>query len=211
MSWPGRLLSLWSNFWRKIEGPELEAKVWHSHYLTSHFAETVLPSLGYQLSGIVVDIGAGTGYGRKFLNVEATHYIPTDLPTGRDANDCGIDRGGVGPVLYCSCYKLPFRNETIDAVVLLSVMEHLLHPQHALEEAFRVLHKGGRVMISTPFAFPVHGAPFDFRRWTPDGLVDEVQRTRLFCRANGFDGRDFSCSRAEHVVLVAWWPGSAWR
>lgn len=177
MSWAGRLLYSWSSFWRKIEGPELEAPVWHSHYLTSLYTETVLPSLGNQLSGIVVDVGAGTGYGRKFVNAEATHYIPTDLPTGRDATNSGIDRGGVRPAFYCSCYKLPFRDETIDSIILLSVLEHLLYPQKALQEAFRVLHKEGRVLISTPFAFPVHGAPFDFRRWTPDGLVVELQQT----------------------------------
>ncbi|OOO02873.1 MAG: hypothetical protein USCGTAYLOR_00908 [Chromatiales bacterium USCg_Taylor] len=31
-------------------------------------------------------------------------------------------------------------------------------------------------MISVPFGFPVHGAPFDYCRWTPDGLVAELQQ-----------------------------------
>ena len=48
-------------------------------------------------------------------------------------------------------------------------------PQKGLVELFRVVEPGGMVLISTPFAFPVHGTPYDFRRWTPAGLEAEPQ------------------------------------
>jgi len=61
-------------------------------------------------------------------------------------------------------------------VLLLHVLEHVPDPDRAVAEALRVLRTGGRLIIETPFVYPVHDAPFDFHRWTPDGLVQLAER-----------------------------------
>jgi hypothetical protein len=59
--------------------------------------------------------------------------------------------------------------------MVLMVLEHLACPTKGLIELYRVVEPGGLVLISTPFAFPAHGASFDFRRWTPVGLESELR------------------------------------
>jgi SAM-dependent methyltransferase len=58
--------------------------------------------------------------------------------------------------------------------MLIFVLEHLEDPQLALSEAYRVTKMGGYLLISTPFSFPVHGYPLDYRRWTLEGLKIEI-------------------------------------
>jgi SAM-dependent methyltransferase len=63
----------------------------------------------------------------------------------------------------------------VGGVLLLSVLEHLQSPQLALKEAYRVLVPGGKILVSVPFSFPIHGFPFDFIRWTMEGLKMEMR------------------------------------
>lgn len=172
---PGKLLIRWIEFWRRIEGPELEPPIWHSHFLTYFVSKHPLTKMGNQLRGLVIDIGAGTGHGARYLNTNVSEYFPTDLPTGRDAEDHGISRMSQAPVFHCSVYELPFPDFHFSGAMLLSVLEHLEDPQKALQSVFRVLSPGSYVLVSTPFAFPVHGAPWDFRRWTIAGMIAELQ------------------------------------
>ena len=48
-------------------------------------------------------------------------------------------------------YRLPFGEETFNAVALSEVVEHLEDVNAALSEVFRVLKPGGRVLISVPY------------------------------------------------------------
>lgn len=164
----------WARFWDRVEGPELDPRWWHSHYLSSSVMPPALRPLGLRLRGRVLDIGAGTGYARRLLDVEQTSYLPTDLPTGRDADDPGIARDGVRPMVHCSGYDLPFADGSVEGVTALMVLEHTERPERVLAEAHRVLAPGGKILVSVPFAFPVHGAPYDFRRWTAGGLATEL-------------------------------------
>lgn len=54
---------------------------------------------------------------------------------------------------------LPWPEDHWDWVLALDVLEHLVHPQHALREARRVLRPDGRIVVNVP-------NPFDWRaRW----------------------------------------------
>ena len=64
----------------------------------------------------------------------------------------------------------PFKNEEFDAFMAISVWEHLKKPWLAAQAAHRVLKPGGILLVQTHFAFPVHGYPSDYCRWTDEGL-----------------------------------------
>jgi hypothetical protein len=58
-----------------------------------------------------------------------------------------------------------------------AVLEHVRHPEIAMQEMARVLEGGGYAHLVTPFCHPFHEYPRDYRRFTIDGLVQ---------MANGF-------------------------
>jgi SAM-dependent methyltransferase len=60
--------------------------------------------------------------------------------------------------------------ETYDLVIAAQVFEHLLWPYRAGRNVLEMLRPGGYFLISTPFLFPIHGAPVDCSRWTETGL-----------------------------------------
>ncbi len=66
---------------------------------------------------------------------------------------------------------LPFPDMTFDTVVAFQVLEHLPEPKLALEEMFRVLRPEGTLLLTTPFMWGIHEAPYDFYRYTPYGLT----------------------------------------
>jgi hypothetical protein len=49
-------------------------------------------------------------------------------------------------------------------------LEHLPDPQECVDEIHRLLHNDGLVFASTPFFYPIHADPYDFQRFTEDGL-----------------------------------------
>lgn len=175
MDWGKKAISKWEGLFRNIEGPELEPYIWHSHYLTVTCSKKSLTILGEQIKGKVLDIGAGTGYAARYLNRDRSVYYPIDLLTARDLRDRTITRKPEKIVVYCSCYELPFVENSMEGIMFISVLEHLKDPQLALREAYRILAPGGNILVSTPFSFPVHGYPMDFRRWTLEGLKLEVE------------------------------------
>lgn len=175
MDWGKKAINKWERLFRNIEGPELEPYIWHSHYLTARYSRKSLTSFGEQLKGKVLDIGAGTGHAARYLNKDRSFYYPVDLLTDRDLRDRTITRKPEKIIVYCSCYELPFVEKSMEGIMFISVLEHLKDPEFALKEAYRILSPGGNILVLTPFSFPVHGYPMDFRRWTLEGLKLEVE------------------------------------
>lgn len=73
--------------------------------------------------------------------------------------------------IQADAYRLPFRDETFDTVLCTEVLEHTHSPQLALSEVHRVLKPGGKLLLTTPFAFPIHYGPTDYYRFTRFGLL----------------------------------------
>lgn len=71
--------------------------------------------------------------------------------------------------------NLPFEDNQFDFVISDQVIEHLPDPQRAIDESWRVLKRGGIAIHCTVFMYPVHEGPYDYWRFSPDGL-------RYLCR-----------------------------
>lgn len=83
--------------------------------------------------------------------------------------------------------KLPFDDETFDAVVSDQVLEHVEgDPWQAIAEIFRVMKTGGLSLQTTCFINPVHGAPSDFWRFTPEALSLMTQKHGKVIDAGGW-------------------------
>ena len=73
--------------------------------------------------------------------------------------------------VLADAYSLPFASEAFDLVLCAEVLEHMKAPSLALAEMRRVLKPGGKLLLTTPFAYPIHYAPTDYYRFTRFGLM----------------------------------------
>jgi SAM-dependent methyltransferase len=67
-----------------------------------------------------------------------------------------------------------------DLIIAEHVFEHLRDPVAAARHVRAMLREGGTFLMATPFLIRVHGSPYDYSRWTPDGL-------KTFLETNGFE------------------------
>jgi SAM-dependent methyltransferase len=74
---------------------------------------------------------------------------------------------------------LPFEDESFDTVLCTSVLEHVDNPELAMGEIARVLRSGGHALVTVPFLYPTHEAPYDFQRYTHYGLSGLARRHGL--------------------------------
>jgi hypothetical protein len=74
-------------------------------------------------------------------------------------------------------YELPYAGNAVDAIYCEAVLEHLEHPNAAVQEMYRVLRPGGQVFAATPFLQMFHGYPNHYQNFTLVG------HERLFVRA----------------------------
>ncbi len=65
--------------------------------------------------------------------------------------------------------SIPLRDDSVDTVIALELLEHVTDPGAVLRELARVLKPGGTVIVSVPSAVPRHD-DHDYWRFTAEGL-----------------------------------------
>jgi len=80
------------------------------------------------------------------------------------------------PDVYGDACRLPLAGESMDGILIFEVLEHVPDPEAALAEVSRVLKPEGVLLLSVPFIYPVHNAPFDFHRFTRHALERSLRR-----------------------------------
>jgi ubiquinone/menaquinone biosynthesis C-methylase UbiE len=102
---------------------------------------------------IVLDIACGSGYGtillsehgaRKVIGLDIDFNTILELQKQYHNNNNNIE------FINGSTYSIPFSDEYFDILVSIETLEHLENPDTFLNEARRVLKKGGIIIISTP-------------------------------------------------------------
>lgn len=70
----------------------------------------------------------------------------------------------------CKNNERDIPTSTFDLIVCTEVLEHTLNPFLAIKEIYRLLKKGGVLLMSTPFDFRIHGPLPDCWRFTEHGI-----------------------------------------
>ncbi len=101
----------------------------------------------YQTGNKVVDIGCGEG---KFLLKLQENGIP--------AKGCDFSKGYVKKcqskkldVIFADTNKsFPYNDKEFDIVYCGEVLEHMVNPDHFIQECFRILKEDGHLILTTP-------------------------------------------------------------
>jgi SAM-dependent methyltransferase len=102
-------------------------------------------------NGLIANLGCGTtSFGKKILNLDLGAYQNVDIVASID--------------------NLPFKNESLDGIINVAVLEHVSNPEKVVAEFQRVLKPNGLIICFIPFIQGIHASPYDFQRYTPEGI-----------------------------------------
>ena len=93
---------------------------------------------------ILLNLGAGDGSDSEFLRSKNFEVVSTDLEYNKNLD------------VVADAQNLPFKDNTFDYLVMLSVLEHVTDPQKLFSEISRVLKPGGKLIASSAFLEPYH-------------------------------------------------------
>lgn len=158
----GRLDSRYWRVYTWLSGKHPDLYPWHFQWHgTRSLSNGLRKALG-ELEGEVLDFGCGSQPYRGYLPGSAK-YFGVDI-SFREGVDAVVKPGE----------RLPFADGRFDAVLSTQVLEHVEMLPGVIQEIHRVLRDRGRLVVSVPFIFQVHGAPYDFRRFTEFGLRETL-------------------------------------
>lgn len=139
---------------------------------------------------IIVEIGCGEGITLEKLHrrfpdrrIMGIDNLPENIDICKKFG-CNAEAGDV--------YRLPLPSGSVDFVLFMEVIEHLEHPETAVQEIRRILVPGGRLVMAFPndamfklariLTLRIREAAYDpghVRQWTP-------QEMRVLLNRNGF-------------------------
>jgi SAM-dependent methyltransferase len=119
--------------------------------------------------GLVLDAGSGEGRFRGYFS--NCRYLALDSQVG----DSSWDYSNVDVAADLAAIPLPACSA--DLVLNIQVLEHVADPQEVVDEMFRVLKPGGKLLLTAPQGWHEHQQPNDFFRFTRFSL------TPIFLRA----------------------------
>ena len=117
------------------------------------------------MKGNVLDIGGKKNEPRGSFrpphnNVKSWKYLNIDEKTKPD--------------YHCDLNTIPLRDNSIDTIIMMEVLEYIPNPEKAFAEIYRVLNYEGHIIFSFPFLSPMHGDYWlDRARYTPV-MIEEM-------------------------------------
>jgi SAM-dependent methyltransferase len=110
----------------------------------------------------VLDAGAGTCQFKKYFS--HAHYESTDFENIFDKDSKHLHH------FLCSLDNIPKPENYYHAIINIQVLEHIENPQKAVKEFYRILKPGGKLFLTAPQGWRVHGEPYHFFNFTNFGL-----------------------------------------
>lgn len=176
----------------RLKAPTVDVSHQHYLHLRSLFAD--LAQASRHAHGRLLDIGCGNKPYEGMFKDHITEHVGCDVVQS-DQNKVDI---------VCPATAIPLPDESFDTVLCTQVIEHVADHQSMLAEAFRLLRKGGTLILSGPMYWPLHEEPHDFFRFTKYGLQYLLEKTGFqisYIECNG--GKWATCGQAIIHTIAA--------
>lgn len=123
------------------------------------------------ISGDVLEIGTGEGYGIEVLAPHTTRFITLDKTTPENLyQEANVE------FLEAAVPPIPAPNNTFDYVVSFQVIEHIKRDLELVREVHRVLKPGGKFIVTTPNApMSLTRNPWHVREYRADELTNILE------------------------------------
>lgn len=121
------------------------------------------------VSGHVLEIGTGMGYGIEVVAPRAEHFLTVDKTETQTVRDicAGVPNAEFRRISLPPLDSIP--SESFDYVISFQVIEHIRDDVGAVSEMSRVLRPGGKLIISTPNRhMSLTRNPWHVREYTPE-------------------------------------------
>ena len=138
--------------------------LWIVRAIAAWIASTLPPLLAARLDGPVLDVGCGEQPFRAAIAGSGQRYIGMDIVQNAAGTVDVIGSLDVLPEPW------PFPERRYPLLLCTEVLEHVADIDTSFANLRRLTAPGGAVVLTTPFMFPLHMEPFDYRRLTVHGL-----------------------------------------
>ena len=142
------------------------------------------------ISGTVLEVGSGEGYGIMELAPKAEHYIAVD----KYNTDISDELNEANNITFIQSEVPPLKgieDNSVDFVVTFQVIEHIKDDEMFLQEIHRVLKPGGKVILTTPnVMMSLTRNPWHTREYTPEQMGDVLESSFDNFELNGVFGND---------------------
>lgn len=142
------------------------------------------------ISGQVLEVGAGEGYGLKYLVPKSSKYMAidkfkTEIPPALQNN----------PNFEFKQMNVPpfdgIEDNSYDYIVSFQVIEHIEDDDFLVREFYRVLKPGGKLIITTPnIKMSLTRNPWHIREYTSQSLQQLMQKVFPKVEVQGVFGND---------------------
>ena len=124
------------------------------------------------VSGTILEIGSGEGYGVTELAPKSKKYIAVDKYDSPISDKVKADNN----IEFKQMNVPPLRgieDNSIDFVVTFQVIEHIQNDEKFIKEIYRVLKPGGKMILTTPnLLMSLSRNPWHTREYTPQAMTD---------------------------------------
>jgi ubiquinone/menaquinone biosynthesis C-methylase UbiE len=140
----------WNTYWQREEH---QVPLTYNRKLIG-----VLCSFAEVQNKVVLEIGAGTGRDSVYLaGLGATVYaLDYSCQALRLVKTLYIDQGAMPLPIAADAFELPFSSNSVDLIFHQGFLEHFKRPELLLQEQWRVLRRGGYVMVDVPQKYTLY-------------------------------------------------------
>jgi SAM-dependent methyltransferase len=145
----------------------------------------LMPYIEGPEGGEIIELGGVDDYYKKFAR-PGQGYIVTNI----DGGERRLDMTQI---------NLP--DNSVDAFLSVFALEHIYDFQRVVDECFRCLKPGGRLLLSVPFLCYLHAAPDDYFRFT-DSALNKMLNRFLVLNKFSLGNRELLISMTYHEKAI---------
>ena len=142
------------------------------------------------ISGTVLEIGSGEGYGIIELAPKADHYIAVDKYNTEISDKLKKENN----ITFIKSEVPPLKgieDNSVDFVVTFQVIEHIKDDEMFLQEIHRVLRPGGKLILTTPnIVMSLTRNPWHTREYNPEQMREVLKSSFDNYELKGVFGND---------------------